>query len=220
MKPRHAIPKWRPMQRAAVRPASAALIGETMRIYKVDAQEATRMLDEYEAGSEYWLNDIYQVQVRRFDGAGVHINIRRRDGGPILRDWRHFQQIKNELLGPECEAIELYPAESRKVDESNKYHLFGYSDGRRIPIGFKTRNVDLEQKGDNTPGSRGMRQRGKTMEFPEYVTEDEPSDPAYHEDGPQHDKDWPVGALMPDGEFIQPWDERLRAAGGSPIWKR
>jgi hypothetical protein len=162
------IPKWKPLRRAGTKPASAALIGETMRIYKINAEEAKRMLDEYESGSEYWLNDLYQVQVRRFDVAGVHINIRRRDGGPILRDWRHFQQIKNELLGPECEAIELYPAESRKVDESNKYHLFGYSDGRRIPIGFETRNVNLDTQGDRKT-DRGMRQRGKTMEFPEGV---------------------------------------------------
>lgn len=38
-------------------------------------------------------------------------------------DWRDFQQIKNELCGPESEAVEIYPAESRLVDTSNEYHL-------------------------------------------------------------------------------------------------
>lgn len=160
------LPKWQPLRRAGTKPASAALIAETMRIYKIDAEAALAKLEAYERGSEYWLNDLYQVQVRRFESRAVHINIRRRDGGPILRDWRHFQQIKNELLGPECEAVELYPAESRKVDESNKYHLWGYDDGTRFPIGFENRNVDLDTAGDRST-DRGMRQRGKTMEFPE-----------------------------------------------------
>ena len=40
------------------------------------------------------------------------------------RDWREFQQIKNELCGPEWEAVELYPAESRKLDPSNAFLLY------------------------------------------------------------------------------------------------
>lgn len=157
--------KWKPLRRAVAKPASAELIAETMRIYEIDADAAKLKLDEYEAANELWRNDLYQVQVRRIGDHGVHINIRRIDGGPILRDWRHFQQIKNELLGPECEAVELYPAESRKVDESNKYHLWGFDDGRRIPVGFEARNVDLE---DRSSGQAGMRQRGRTQDFPEY----------------------------------------------------
>jgi len=157
--------KWQPLRQAVVKPASDELIAETMRIYDLSEKAARQMIDDYQAECEMWLNDLYQVQVRRIGNeSGVHINIRRRDGGPILRDWRHFQQIKNELIGPECEAVELYPAESRKWDESNKYHLFGYSDGTRFPIGFEMRNVDYT---DRSHGNAGMRQRGKTMEFPE-----------------------------------------------------
>lgn len=39
-------------------------------------------------------------------------------------DWREFQQIKNMLVGKECEAIELYPAESRLIDPSNYFILW------------------------------------------------------------------------------------------------
>jgi len=86
----------------------------------------------------------------------VHLNIRRRDGGPIMRDWRHFQQIKNELVGEECEAIELYPAESRKVDTTNKYHLYAVTDPTfRFPVGFDERDVEYEQLSDKP----GLRQR-------------------------------------------------------------
>jgi hypothetical protein len=37
-----------------------------------------------------------------------------------VHDWRDLQRIKNQLVGPECEAVELYPAESRKVDTANQ----------------------------------------------------------------------------------------------------
>ena len=84
----------------------------------------------------------------------VHLNIRRVDGYPG-RDWRHFQAIKNQLVGRECEAVELYPAESRLTDTSNKYHLFCVADPTfRFPFGFETRDV---QYGDETEG--GLRQR-------------------------------------------------------------
>jgi multidrug resistance efflux pump len=68
------------------------------------------------------------------------------------------QQIKNELVGEECEGIELYPAESRKVDTSNKYHMWCIADPAfRFPVGFRERDVvEHEVKGPS-----GMRQRGK-----------------------------------------------------------
>ncbi len=56
------------------------------------------------------------------------------------RDWRHFQKIKNELLGPEEEAVELYPAESRLVDLSNEYSLWSIK-GWKWPIGYAERWV-------------------------------------------------------------------------------
>lgn len=57
-------------------------------------------------------------------------------------DWRHFQRIKNELVGSECEGLELYPAESRCVDASNQFHLFVLKDPKfRLPVGFNERYV-------------------------------------------------------------------------------
>jgi hypothetical protein len=101
------------------------------------------------------------VQTRRFickewgDREMMHINIRRRDGAAIF-DWRHRQLIKNQLLGEECEAIELYPAESRLTDTSNKYHLYGFVDPEvRFPIGFDKRDIVSEEV--RTPA--GERQR-------------------------------------------------------------
>jgi hypothetical protein len=68
-------------------------------------------------------------------------------------DWRDFQRIKNELCGPECEACEVYPAESRLVDTSNQFYLWVLPGGKRFPFGFEERAVV------EIPGHPGTRQR-------------------------------------------------------------
>src|SRR5215831_4110917 len=89
---------------------SEALITDTMNAYPAFSRAyVIRLLAAEAANSEYWLNDLYQV-TKRQEGEYVHINIRRRDGAAIMRDWRHFQAIKNQLVGEDCEAVELYPA--------------------------------------------------------------------------------------------------------------
>jgi hypothetical protein len=48
-----------------------------------------------------------------------------------------LQQIKNELIGPEHEALELFPAESRLINISNEFHLWAHpTSGYRFPFGF------------------------------------------------------------------------------------
>lgn len=90
---------------------------------------------EERMADEIWVNDIYQVAVRRNE-AMVHLSIKRRDK-KAARDWRHFQQIKNQLVGPENEGLELYPAESRLVDGANQFHLWVLADPESIiPTGF------------------------------------------------------------------------------------
>ncbi len=88
-------------------------------------------------GETIWVNSRYQVYMRRFGeppNVLVHLSIKRRDKREI-RDWRDFQRIKNELVGPEAEAIEIFPAESRLVDTANQYHLWVFP-YLRIPFGF------------------------------------------------------------------------------------
>ena len=90
-------------------------------------------------------NSRYTVWVRRprhEDGELVHLSVKRNDRNP-LHDWRDLQRIKNEILGPEEEAVELYPAESRLVDGANQFHLWSFV-GKRVPFGYQTRCVMLE----------------------------------------------------------------------------
>jgi len=89
-----------------------------------------------------WLNDKYQVIRNEFEDGLVHLSIKRLDKSPLERDWRDYQQIKNQLIGEECEALELFPAESRLVDNANQFHIWGWNDTKiRIPVGWPDRMV-------------------------------------------------------------------------------
>jgi hypothetical protein len=74
----------------------------------------------------------------------IHLSIKRNDR-EVIHDWRDLQRIKNELIGPEYEAAELYPAEDRLVDCANQYHLYIMADAEmkplRFPFGFQERLV-------------------------------------------------------------------------------
>lgn len=107
-----------------------------------------------------WTNTKYQVATIVSDhpifGRMMQINIRRRDGNVIFRDWREFQDIKNQLAGPECEGLELYPAESRLIDTANKYHIWVILDDTKgIPIGWH----DGRHARDDKSKLPGLRQR-------------------------------------------------------------
>lgn len=97
---------------------------------------------------EEWANDIYQVTLRRWttdrvfgssDGM-IQLGINSLDG-TARHDWRDFQAIKNQLVGPECEAFELYPAESRRLDPSNYYTLWCFPGVKRLKVGHEIRDV-------------------------------------------------------------------------------
>jgi hypothetical protein len=101
---------------------------------------------------ERWANDVYNVTLRRRPD---HVFNTRQDmvqlgisalDGTARHDWREFQAIKNQLAGAECEAFELYPAESRLLDPSNYYTLWCFPGLRRIKVGLEERRVfDAEE---------------------------------------------------------------------------
>jgi len=142
-------------------------LAEDHEISKTRAKKLLRDMKD----DEIWTNNIYQVNVRRrtgqgyFDGSNevyngfpkengevVWLSIKRLDKD-IIHDWRDLQQIKNEVVGEEAEAIEIYPAESRKMDVANQYHLFAFT--TQIPIGFLGRAVENSAKAEQV----GAKQR-------------------------------------------------------------
>ena len=124
------LPAWTPFKK--VHPM------ELMRLNQIAAEFGVTPEDEV------WLNSRYQVNVRHCycDRDFVaHLSIKRIDKSAI-HDWRELQRIKNEIVGPENEALEIYPAESRLVDTSNQYHLWVFvNEDYRIGLGFRSRMV-------------------------------------------------------------------------------
>jgi hypothetical protein len=97
--------------------------------------------------AQVWGNDVYLVTVHRnYRGemnasgpARTMISVRRIDGRPF-GDWADLQMIKNQILGPEAELVQLFPAESRKVDMVNMYWFYDNA-GARFKFGAKKREV-------------------------------------------------------------------------------
>jgi len=98
---------------------------------------------DYLLEAKVWKNDVYTVAIRDSEYGFIplkHLSIRRNDRETI-HDWRDLQTIKNMLVGPEREGIEIYPAESRLVDTANQYHLWVFPIDDSLGIGFDKRQV-------------------------------------------------------------------------------
>lgn len=115
---------------------------------------------------------LYQCSARTFPNGLLHLSIHRNDRAAV-RDWRHLQAIKNEIAGPEREACELYPAESRLMDEANEYHLWVLPEGERFPFGTAERTIqtpeqvaafNAQREAEGVKGRAG--QRGWQPEIP------------------------------------------------------
>lgn len=91
-----------------------------------------------------FLNSRYQVNVyTEFNqapfGRVVWLSIKTRDK-QARHDWRDMQRIKNEIVGEQYDAVEIYPAEDKLVDTANQFHLWVFLD-YLLPFGFHTRIV-------------------------------------------------------------------------------
>jgi hypothetical protein len=149
-----------------------------------EAADADRWEPLYPASQEgYWGNSQVTVHVQRHEGH-AQISYHRHDRAPI-RDWRIGQRIKNEVLGPEWEAIELYPAESRLVDTSNEYHLFAVD--TPLPFGFTDRDVNTQDQIDQTDIAAIQRDPDPGVDTSGF----DPNDRTTHK--PIRTPDWPEG---------------------------
>lgn len=84
------------------------------------------------------LNQKYSVQFfEKFTAWGIveHLIIRRHDTKAI-HSWYDLQRIKNELVGSDRTAVEVYPSESQLVDDENLYHLWVLPSGFELPFGL------------------------------------------------------------------------------------
>lgn len=85
---------------------------------------------------KFMKNNIYSVQfVERKTEWGIltRLLIRRHDTKTTV-PWAHKQRIKNELIGAEVTAVEVFPPESKLFDEANIYHLWIIPPDVKLPI--------------------------------------------------------------------------------------
>lgn len=136
--------------------------------FQCSLKDVEKMFEDNILNAECYMNDKYQVNLYRYEkadfmvidrtlkGKMIYLSIKRLDKKSI-HDWRDLQEIKNQLTSPEQEAVEIYPAESRKVDTANQYHLFVYPKGYSVGFGYLERLVDTTERngGFNKTGQRG-----------------------------------------------------------------
>lgn len=149
---RERLPKWTAFERGTptVSPERRQIMAHDMvarceqRGTPISLAEAFRQIDVV-LTRELYENSRYVVIIdraaNRLDDQWpqmIHLSIRRVDRGPVgTEHFRDFQRIKDELLGPEYEAVEIYPAADRLVDSVDQFHLWAFSnDGLRFPFGF------------------------------------------------------------------------------------
>lgn len=132
MKKRRKAPSWSPLRDVTVECSDEFLDGLARR-------ERAELLS-------VWRSALYEVYAFRVPVPGwpgdevTWLSIKRLNKDAI-RDWRHLQWIKNDICGPEREAMEVFPAESRLVDTSNQFHLWVLSEDMRFPFGYDARAI-------------------------------------------------------------------------------
>ena len=114
------------------------------------------------SADECWFNSRYQVLIYRPDNVKaptdwsrlgsqedaprtIQLSIKSNFNDHYAHDWRDLQRIKNEIISPNSEAVELYPGMSRLVDTSNQYHLWVLEDEGVVPIGWPQGDVCIKE---------------------------------------------------------------------------
>jgi hypothetical protein len=119
------------------------------------------VIDWSKQPAKFWGNSTYFICARlNHDNEIGLLSIRRHDWKPCS-DWRDKQAIKNQIVGPDWEAAELYPAESRVQDQGNWFHLWVMPKRGRYSFGFiegETRRSDKPAKANEM--QRPLARRG------------------------------------------------------------
>lgn len=145
--------KWQPMQPAVSQPIHPTRRRELARWAEAQGFSKEAIADHIEQAqsAETWMNNVYVATVHPVELAAngwpqmKQLSIRRIDR-KVIHDWRHLQQVKNDIFGPDCEAVELYPSDDRVVDTANSYHLWVLIEpGAKFPFGW---GAGLRSDGD------------------------------------------------------------------------
>lgn len=86
-----------------------------------------------------FFNDLYSVQLYNVPtdlGLVLHLIVRAQLGGEP--PWRDMQRIKDEILGLEAYAVQVYPRAADVVDQADVYHLWALP--QELPFGLHREN--------------------------------------------------------------------------------
>lgn len=135
--------RWTPFEKVIPAPrkeadlrAQANALGVSLDVIR---REAERGLQQ----DTMYVNNLYAVTVSEAEGHPdfppiIHLSIRRKDRAQVGKErYRDFMRIRDELVGDQHEAVELYPARVREIDTVNQYHLWVMKDPRHsFPVGW------------------------------------------------------------------------------------
>jgi hypothetical protein len=151
------VKQWTPFEPATLRGATVTEteLQSTAKRFNLPVEEVKAAYADL-ANDHIFINSRYQVNVRAVPAvpgwpAMIHLSIKRLDKDRVGPErYRDFLRIKNELVGPEHEAVELYPAMSRNVDTANQYHVWVVmEEGQVFPFGFRTGHMSSDTTGTN-----------------------------------------------------------------------
>jgi len=149
----------------------------------------------------------------------AHLIINRNDK-KTTRSWADLQRIKNELLGPMAEAIELFPAEWRRMSDisDRQTHLWALSPGATLPLGLVPAGVDALAAAEKQAEEHTLTQKDvqvyvvKTDEIIEVFADETEARAMYKESG----NEMPEGEVknlgdVPSEDEGAGWTERAKA---------
>lgn len=86
-------------------------------------------------GRFFYKHRLYYIQSFEETSGYTHIAIRRHDGKPIVGGWNTLQAIKNDVVGQQRYAVEVFPETASLVNEENMRHLWVFPEGERLLLG-------------------------------------------------------------------------------------
>jgi hypothetical protein len=141
------------------------IIEQGLKLPEEDQERLAEESYQYQKRSEKWENSKYKVTFDRQcdhvhpnwpEGLACwYISFSMKDGGHLI-DWREIQEMKNQVVGEEHEAVMLFPKDSRCMDTANQFHLYIIGDkGQEFPVGWQCQKAVT----DETDGKADCNQR-------------------------------------------------------------
>jgi hypothetical protein len=97
-----------------------------------------RQAAETFAEAKWYRNNLFLVGVRPAEqpDGWLHLLVKRCDDSLAI-GWPDLQRIKDEIVGPECEAVELFPANARLIHMGDTRHMWANPDPNdRLHVGM------------------------------------------------------------------------------------